>query len=167
MAEAAKKIEGKAGSGNGLMILIVVLLILLLAGVGGLGYYLFTSAHNSSNTALPVGRAQTMNALPIFQKLDTFIVNLSGGSGATMLQVDMQVQLADEAAKQQLTEFMPKVRSAVILLLSSKTADELATTEGKMRLKNQVQQVINEALGAGGSPVVYSVMFTSFIIQSQ
>ena len=27
MAEAAKKIEGKAGSGNGLMILIVVLLI--------------------------------------------------------------------------------------------------------------------------------------------
>lgn len=166
MAEAAKKVANNAGGGNGLMVVVIVLLMLLLAGVGGLGYYLFTKTNKlSDKSSSEVEKLH--NSVVIFQKLDTFVVNLSGGDGTSMLQVDMQVQLSDDNAKQLLTNLMPKVRSAIILLLSSKTADELSTTEGKMKLKDQVQRVINDSLGFSASPLVQNVLFTSFIIQRQ
>ena len=103
---------------------------------------------------------------PIFEKLDTFVVNLAGNDGS-LLQVDMQAELADEEAKKKFTDYAPKIRSALILLLSSKSAVELATPDGKVRLKAQVKQIINESMDAGEEQPVESVLFTSFIIQKQ
>ena len=101
-----------------------------------------------------------------FEKLDTFVVNLAGNDGS-LLQVDMQAELADEEAKKKFTDYAPKIRSALILLLSSKSAVELATPDGKVRLKAQVKQIINESMDAGEEQPVESVLFTSFIIQKQ
>ncbi|RBB95618.1 flagellar basal body-associated protein FliL, partial [Pseudomonas sp. MWU12-2115] len=103
---------------------------------------------------------------PIFEKMDTFVVNLAGNDGS-LLQVDMQAELGDEEAKKKFADYGPKIRSAVILLLSSKSAAEVSTAEGKVKLKAQVKQIINESMDAGDEPVVDSVLFTSFIIQKQ
>jgi flagellar FliL protein len=62
---------------------------------------------------------------------------------------------------------MPKIRSALILLLSSKSAAELSTPDGKVKLKAQVKQIINESMDSGEEELVQSVLFTSFIIQKQ
>ena len=67
-----------------------------------------------------------------------------------------------------ISAYMPRIRSNLILLLSSKTSADVATAEGKARLKAQIRSVINESLAdSGHADVVRSVVFTSFIVQLQ
>ncbi|XLM19823.1 flagellar basal body-associated FliL family protein [Chromobacterium piscinae] len=166
----ADKAEKKAGGGgNKLMLIVIVLLILLLVAVGGLAAYMFTSMDKPAGAQTEQVKEKPKKkheGPPIFEKMDTFVVNLAGNDGS-LLQVDMQAELGDEEAKKKFTDYAPKIRSAVILLLSSKTAAEVSTADGKVKLKAQVKQIINEAMDAGEDPVVDSVLFTSFIIQKQ
>ncbi|GGY11046.1 flagellar basal body-associated FliL family protein [Paludibacterium paludis] len=173
MAEEKKPEKEKkpGGGGNKLMLVVIILLVLLLGAVGGLAYYMFTSAHTA-----PAGDAAHQEDVkkeakkkhdgpPVFEKMETFVVNLSGGG--SLLQIDMQAQLQDEEAKKRFTDYMPRIRSGVLLLLSSKSADELSTPDGKVKLKAQVKQIINESMDAGEEELVQSIEFTSFIIQNQ
>ncbi|MBV8047823.1 MAG: flagellar basal body-associated FliL family protein [Paludibacterium sp.] len=157
--------EKPRGGGNKMMMVVVLLLVVLIGGVGGVGY-LFISGHLfGGGQSQAAAQPKKSDVPPVFSKLDTFVVNLSGQTGA-LLQVDMQCELSDADAQKRLTDYMPKVRSAVILLLSAKTVEELGTPEGKLKLKNQVKQVINGAMDSGGDEPVKSVLFTSFIIQN-
>ncbi|WP_293761879.1 flagellar basal body-associated protein FliL [uncultured Aquitalea sp.] len=168
-ADKAEKGEKKAGGGNKLMLVVIILLVLVLAAVGGLAAYMFTNMNKPHGDAAQTEQAKEKpkkkkEGPPIFEKLETFVVNLAGGDGS-LLQVDMQAELSDEEAKKKFTDYMPKIRSALILLLSSKTSAELATPDGKVKLKAQVKQIINESMDAGEEEPVESVLFTSFIIQ--
>lgn len=167
MAEEKKKAAG--GGGSKLMLIVIVLLVILIAAVGALGAYLYLNkgnglAENGAHASEQVKKKP--EGPPIFEKMDTFVVNLAGGSGA-LLQVEMQAQLLDIESKKTLVEYMPKIRSGLILLLSSKTAEELASADGKVRLKAQVKKIINESIDLPGQEPVESVLFTSFIIQNQ
>lgn len=165
-AEKGAQDEKPRGGGNKLMLIVVLLLVVLIGGVGAVGY-LMLSGHAPAAAAQETHATapKKSDAPPVFSKLDTFVVNLSG-QGGSLLQVDMQAELADADAQKRLTDYMPKVRSAVILLLSAKTADELSTPEGKMKLKNQVKLVINGAMDSGSDEPVKAILFTSFIIQN-
>jgi flagellar FliL protein len=57
-----------------------------------------------------------------------------------------------------------QMRDAIIRVLSSKKAEELLTTEGKDRLKEELVEALNEAIGLEEPPVM-SVYFTEFIVQ--
>lgn len=175
MAEEKKVVEKgpgddkpKGGGGHKLMMLVLLLMVVLLVAVGAVGYLLL-SGNSGSATAGDKAKAHASeskkhDAPPIFAKLDTFVVNLAGGNA--LLQVDMQAELADEAAQKKLTDYMPKIRSAVILLLSAKTSQELASSAGKLKLKNQVKMVINGAMESDSDEPIKSIVFTSFIIQN-
>jgi flagellar FliL protein len=169
MAEE-KKVEKEAkpaGGGNKLMLLAVILLVLVLVAVAGVGYLFLHKPAGAGAAQAETTQTKKKDTPPSFEKLDTFVVNLTGASGS-LLQVDMQAEVADEDAKKKLTDYMPKIRSAVILLLSSKSAEELATAEGKVKLKSQVKAIINQSMDApDDNPPVQSVLFTSFIIQNQ
>ena len=168
-----KAAEGGGGGGsNKLMLIVIILLVLVLAAVGGLAAYLFLhkpaapgAAAHAEEKVEEVKKKKEKHGPPIFEKLDTFVVNLAGSS--SMLQVEMQAEVADEEAKGKLKNYMPKIRSALILLLSSKTPEELATADGKVKLKAQVKKIVDESMEAGEVEPVESVLFTSFIIQNQ
>jgi flagellar FliL protein len=158
--------EKPRGGSNKLLMIVLALLVVLVGGLGGVAYLVLTGHNPLSSQQGAVAQPQSKpEAPPVFSKLDTFVVNLSG-PGGTLLQVDMQAELADAATQQKLTDYMPKVRSAVILLLSAKTPEELATPNGKLKLKNQIKQVINGAMDSGDEEPVKNVVFTSFIIQN-
>ena len=177
MAEKDKKEDVKeakpaAGGNNKLLLVVIVLLVLVLAAVGGLAAYVFLS--NKSAAGADASHASAEHAPekkekkegpPVFEKLEPFVVNLSGGS--SMLQIELQAELADEHAKETLKSYLPKVRSALILLLSAKTEEELQSADGKVKLKAQIKKIINESMDAGEEEPVENVLFTSFIIQLQ
>jgi len=186
MAEKEKKEDAKAaaapapaGGNKKLMIIVIVLLVLVLAAIGGLGAYLFLGQkHAADATASGAHGAAAEHAdepkkkekkegPPIFEKVEPFVVNLSGGPTAPMLQLEMQAELYDEAAKTNFKAYMPKIRSAVILLLSSKSEEEVASAEGKVKLRAQIKRIMNESMDAAEEEPVESVLFTSFIIQQQ
>jgi flagellar FliL protein len=61
---------------------------------------------------------------------------------------------------------MAKVRSRVLLLLSSKKASEINTPEGKQQLSQEILEQIKEPFDRRGpEQEVLEVLFTSFIIQ--
>lgn len=67
-----------------------------------------------------------------------------------------------------LPEFMAKretqIKDAVLRILSSKKADDVLTSEGKERLKEELIEGLNEAVALEEPPMT-AVFFTEFIIQ--
>ncbi|MDD4881902.1 MAG: flagellar basal body-associated FliL family protein [Gallionellaceae bacterium] len=101
---------------------------------------------------------------PVYEKLESFTVNLADGE--TYLQVEIHLQVADASVQEKLKQHMPEVRDAIIRLLSSKNAEELSVLEGKDKLATDVQKQLNDILRAE-SPAkgVKKVLFNAFIIQ--
>lgn len=163
MAEEKKKAVS-GGGGNKLMLIVIALLVILIAAIGGLGAYMFLHQPAGAE-AQAAPEKKRPDGPPVFEKMEPFVVNLAGGDA--LLQVELQAQLYDAEAKQTLVQYMPKIRSGLILLLSSKSAEELSTADGKVRLKAQVKKIMNEAIGQPGPEPVETVLFTSFIIQQQ
>jgi flagellar FliL protein len=100
---------------------------------------------------------------PVFEKLDTFTVNLQGG---TVLQTEIYVRVADEKQKEVIKNFLPLISSNVNLVLSAKKPEDVATTDGKEKLMAELKQTINKSLGAKDDDEgVISVQLKTFIVQ--
>ena len=81
-----------------------------------------------------------------------------GGHGAAPAPADPM-----EAIQNEMNQYKPAIRDAVITNLSSKTSTELATAAGKELAKEQITNDINSILG--GEREVLRVSFGQFIIQ--
>ncbi|MCA1944410.1 MAG: flagellar basal body-associated FliL family protein [Desulfovibrio sp.] len=145
-------------------IIIIVLLLLL----GGGGYFAYTKflggADNATQTASENPNAQ-VDARPgdiQMVTLPTFLVNLADPLGRRYLKMTLDVELVNKAAAEELNKQTPKVRDAIILLLSSKSYADLATPESKLLLKNEVVERLNLILGGAR---VRNVYFTDMVIQ--
>ncbi len=179
MPSAPKKAKNKLA-----LIIIIAVLLLALIGVGG---YLAVTMLGSKKAvkggaehAAPTaegersgGEAKSGEAgggeagggegkMGVFVSLDPFIVNLASDSGKRYLKITMQLELARPDMAAEVNNRMPQIKDAVITVLSSKTADDLLTIEGKFRLKEQVLTRINNTLTSG---VVKNIFFVEFVIQ--
>ena len=110
---------------------------------------------NSAPTDMP-RPATSMATLP------TVTVNLADAAGDRYLRVGMEVEVSTPDAVRELDAQAPKVRDAIIILLSGKTYAELSTADGKMLLKNEVAARLNQILG---TPRVVRIYFTEFVVQ--
>lgn len=104
---------------------------------------------------------------PVFVPVDVFTVNLKGpdgGLGDHYLQVDVRAQLGgDKTADATLKAYLPAIQHEVLMLLSSKTPEEIRTPEGKAKLTKDIRRAINRA--ARTQNLVVNVVFTRFVIQ--
>ncbi len=108
------------------------------------------------------GEAGGEGKMGVFVSLDPFIVNLASDAGKRYLKITMQLELARPDMTAEVTNRMPQIKDAVITVLSSKSAEDLLTIEGKFRLKEQVLTRINNTLTNG---VVKNIFFVEFVIQ--
>jgi flagellar FliL protein len=82
------------------------------------------------------------------------------------LRTGLTLKLHDEKIQAALTERMPEIRSRVLLLLSGKRPDDLATVEGKRTLAGELRTAIEMTAGTAEQPVrVDDVLFTEFVVQ--
>lgn len=140
------------------MPLIIGALVLLLGG-GGAAAWFFTQSGESSGEAGPA-----LTKPPVYLPLDTFTVNLQ--DGAQYMQIDITLQVADQAEVEAIKLHMPRVRSRLLALLSSKYADDLITAEDKNKLAQEIQTQVKQPFDPKGKPQqVDDVLFTSFVIQ--
>lgn len=140
-------------------ILILAFVGLLLIG-GGLGAYLFLSddppaAKEAQASHAPAKHTATM-------PLDPFLVNLADRESRRYLKLKVELEVENEGAAKELEKLLPRIRDALILLLSSKTYLDLSTYEGKQQLKQEIKQKVTAL--PGGSKVS-EVFFTEFVAQ--
>ena len=135
----------------------------LLLAVGGAGGWYFLGQQASGG---PAKVKQEPPKPPIFVSLDTFTVNLQADPAEQFLQVDLTLQLADEAEANIVKQHMPEVRNRLLMLLTSKRGSEIATIEGKKKLSQEIAAQFKDAFAAGAKlQHAPGVFFTSFVIQ--
>ena len=165
MAKPAEPVEpdeaaeaAPAGKSKKKRFAIIGALVVLLGGGGAAAWFLTQGSHASKEVEAEPSKA------PVFLALETLTVNLQDGE--QYLQTDITLQVADQAQGDAIKLYMPRVRSRLLTLLSSKHADELSTTEDKKALAQEILAQVKLPFDPKGkAQQVDDVLFTSFVIQ--
>lgn len=92
--------------------------------------------------------------------LETFVVNLAGSKGRKVLKVNMELEIKGLDVIQEIDNRKAQIRDFIIIILSSKTFEEVSTKEGKDQLRNEIRDNVNTFLVKGK---VSNVYFTELI----
>ena len=158
MSEQAPAADAAAPKKSKKMLFIIIGVVVLLAGGGG-GAWFMTQGKQEPGVA----KVEPPKP-PVFMPLETFTVNLQGGDH--YLQTDITLQVTDPAQLEEIKLHMPRVRSRLLALLSSKNAEDLASAESKKTLAREIMDQINQPFTPKGKPQkIDDVLFTSFVIQ--
>ncbi|ABE50239.1 MULTISPECIES: flagellar basal body-associated protein FliL [Methylobacillus] len=159
---AAKDTQQK-GSKKGLILALIGGLLVAVLGAGGAYWYL--KQHDGNQQDKP-REEKVVAKEPVFVTLDTFTVNLQPDPDDQYLQVDLTVQVEDQAQADIIKKHMPSVRNRILILLSSKKSSELLNIDGKKALASEIIAQLSEPFSPGAKPqAVSDVFFTSFVIQ--
>lgn len=176
MAKTAPKEEAPAvddavaagGSKKKKIMMIAIIAILVLVGGGGAAAFFLTKKPADTKEVKKSEKPMP----PVFLALDNFIVNLQTDNGDKYLQIGVTLQVRNEEQVNYYKANMPQLRSRILLLLASKTAEELLTNEGKLRLEDDlVKQAQAPYNNEEPTPKeaeerrILGVYFTSFMIQ--
>ncbi len=148
------------------LILIIVAAVVIVAGAAAGAFVFLRSSGGSAGETKKEAKTEPAKA-PVFVTIEPFTVNLQQeGAEQQYLQVSFTLQVSDAAQEETIKNFMPQVRSRLLLLLSSKKASELTPADGKKKLQEDIISAVNQPFSAKGAPQeVSNVFFTSFVIQ--
>ncbi len=145
-------------------IILIVIALVVLAGLGGGGFFAYKTFFAAPEEPPPEEAAPpppkvTMG--PVYP-MDPFLVNLADPGRPRFLKVMLQLELDNDAVAAELDTLKPKVRDALLTLLSSKASVDLTTVGDKERLRNEILHRLNAFLSTGQ---VVEVYFTDFVVQ--
>ncbi len=92
--------------------------------------------------------------------LETFVVNLAGAKGRRVIKVNLELELKGEGVAEEVEKRKAQIRDIIIILLSSKTYEEVSQKEGRENLRNEMKDTINSFLSKGK---ILNIFFTDFI----
>ncbi|MEM7645498.1 MAG: flagellar basal body-associated protein FliL [Pseudomonadota bacterium] len=162
-AEAPKKKKG----GSPALLAIITLNTIALVGVG---YLLYSSKQQALErpSMEPLiegamedqreGGVDAAGGYPV--PLDYFLVNLAEDQGQKLFKVQMEFDVDSVDVQEEINKRMPQVRDIIIILLSSKTYNQISTPKGKENLKEEIRDTVNSFLTKGK---INKVLFTTFI----
>jgi len=105
--------------------------------------------------AAPEGAGELVSIPPL-------LVNLAEPQGRRYLKLALDIEVKDKAAADLLNKNMPKVKDTLLLLLSSKTYEDLGSLENKILLKKEIVERLTLVLG---EQQVSRVYITEIVIQ--
>ncbi|MDO7252980.1 flagellar basal body-associated protein FliL [Helicobacter cappadocius] len=170
--------EQQAPKQNKTLIFVIIGVIVFLLIIGIVAGVLLLGGNKSDDEAKdseatasaqlqkkPNGEARTSNYLnigPLYQMPEPFIVNLVTQSGRRYLKTSISLELSNEKLQKEVEAKSTIIQDSIIEILSSKSIEEIATTKGKDRLKDEIVNRINSFLIDG---YIKNVFFTEFVIQ--
>lgn len=186
-AEGGEHAEGGKGGGKKKLIIIIVAALVLIGG--GAGAFLAMSGGKEAQKE-EEEKPRVLKTLA----MDTFITNLADSDRVVYLKLVMVLEYDEELIKKASDAIaaggggggghgggagggaekagppvifetrMPMIKDALYGLLAVKQSSEIRTAEGKERLKEEILEAVNTALGLE-EPAVVAVYFSEFIIQ--
>lgn len=177
------------------LLLIVGIAVVILALAGG-GAWFYVSKQRAAALEAgddePVAKAEAKGP-PTYLPLDNMVVNLADPGGEKVAQIGITLELTDARATEKVKQYLPTIRSGVLLLVSQRTSEELLQREGKEKLAADILLEASRPFGGGEEayadaaapkessgpkkakprkkakdheePPVRRVLFSSFIIQ--
>ena len=154
-----------------MLIIIFVVGVVILGAVGG-GFYLMWNKLNAGDAAVEAPQPQAAqpaataaapsSAVGPIYPLDAFIVNLADEGGKRFLRINLNLEYSPRAGEKDIEKHLPQIKDAVLMLLPTKTQQELASVEGKTTLRKELIDELNKLFGWS---IVTNIYFTEFVIQ--
>lgn len=94
--------------------------------------------------------------------LEPFIVNIYDGQELRYLRVKVEFETATADAKSEIEMRQAALRDAILVLLTTKTLQDIQDLQGKNQLRDEIMTVVNKILPPGKVSKVY---FTDFVVQ--
>ena len=143
-------------------------LILILITLLALSTAVYLWLQNQSKTMAKTQDEITIVS-PVFLTLKPFTVSLptseDSGDINKIFYVGMVLRVADEDQKTVLLEYLPEVRSDILLLLSKQYVNTLKIEVGKSELQEQIKNTLSRQYDIKHSVKIDEVLFTDFIIR--
>lgn len=160
--DAAQQAEEGGGSKKKLIIIIVAVLVLLIgAGVGAFFFMSGGEEKISPEEEQAELEKQAKQVGPMVN-IDSFIINILDDEESRYLKAAITLEVSDEEASMELTQRMPQIKDAILLLVGNKTFSELNDLQGKIQLRAELINKINSILLKGKVKRIY---FTDFVVQ--
>ncbi len=173
--KADQKVEAAPSGGGSKKLIIIILAAVLVLGAAGGGaawFFLHGKADAGEEEAPAKSKGKHAKKVkagpPEYVPVEPFTVNLQPGDdgGDQYLQIAFTLEVGGLEEKENIKNNMAKVRSRMLLLLSSKRAMDINTPEGKVQLAKEIIGQLKEPFEERGAPQdIEDVLFTSFIIQ--
>lgn len=174
-AQAAEPVASGGGDAKAqrptLFIILAVINMLIVAGVGVM-FYMGKKKEAEGNTIQKVVEgehaAQTHDAeekkkdtfVGKMIPMETFLVNLAGSKGRRVAKINMEFEVEGDRIAEEIEVRKAQVRDIIIILLSSKSFEEVSIKEGRDSLRTEIKDTVNGFLTSGKIKNVY---FTEFI----
>lgn len=94
--------------------------------------------------------------------LEPFIVNIYDGQEMRYLRVKVEFDTSKPEAKTELDARQAAVRDAILILLTTKTMQDIQDLQGKNQLRDEIFTAVNKIIPPG---IVNRVYFTDFVVQ--
>jgi len=99
-------------------------------------------------------------AQTVLVPLDPFVLNLA--EPGRFLKLTIHFELSDPLNQQMVTDHIPQLKDAIIILISSKSIESLSSPEGKLQLKDELLLRANLTIG---KDIFKNLYFTEFVMQ--
>ncbi len=178
--QAATEAPAEGGSKKKLFIIIgAAVAVLVIAGVvvfmmmgkgdkkkEGTDPHASPAAAAGGHGAAPAGDAHgaaggAAGATTIFP-LEPFIVNIYDGQDLRYLKVKVELDMANPGVKPELEGRLAPIRDAILVVLTTKTLQEVQDVQGKNQLRDEILTAISKIVAQGKVTKVY---FTDFVVQ--
>ena len=148
-----------------LLFIILIAVVLMAGGAGGFFYWRHRVAKQQEAAAANAEKkekheggeedvAEVIELLP-------FIVNLADREEPKYLRMTVSLGIS-EASEKPDPLFTTKIRNAILAVVTTKTAEEILTVEGKKELR---KAMLEAAQSAAHKPEVKAIYITDFIVQ--
>jgi len=181
MAEEEAEEEGGEAAGEeekkGLPIKLILIVVGVLALAGG-GYFAYTNffqeeaveesaeGDKKGEEGADGADGEKKEELPpdvgVMFTMDPFVVNLAGSKGKRFLKVTTTLELSSPEVNPEFEENLQKITDSILVLLSSKSFEDVYSVQGKFKLKDEITTRVNRFLVVGHVKDAY---FTEFIVQ--
>jgi flagellar FliL protein len=104
---------------------------------------------------------------PLYSRIDpTIVVSFQNGSQVRFLQITLEAMARDQASIEAFELHSPKIRNNLLLLFGSQSLDDMATREGKERVRQLALEEVRSALAQDAKDAkIEDLYFTSFVVQ--
>jgi flagellar FliL protein len=94
--------------------------------------------------------------------MEPFVVNIYDGQEIRYLKIKVEFELANPQAKAEMDAKVAPLRDAILILLTTKTMQEIQDLQGKNQLREQILGAVSKIVAASKVTKVY---FTDFVVQ--
>jgi flagellar protein FliL len=142
---------------------IMVGILVVVAAVGSAAFLAYPHFGGSRNVPKEKSGQESRNArVKAILPLDSFLVNLADAENICFVKATFQLGLEEEWTEESKNSVaIASMRDSIISLLSSKTAQQIMTSQGKDKLREEIRSRMN-----GVSPKkVIEVYIVDFVVQ--